>query len=296
MDPSAVRNMIESGHASVAHVAKHFDTTPAEVEAFLHEHDIKRPNALAEQYKHIRKLSTAQRPTTPDWELLVYDDPEKKYLNGIDMEGTDGRINAEVILAHYYDGPLVCWFSGDPTDTVAACDGNAGNFIVSNLLPVTREIAKERQIDSGLPMMVASKTYGFKDVPFSLTLHLQGRLDPSYGSIINETYLDEVIGQWIEPYLTDFSIKDILPEGFPPTPEYFILWMWRHLSTVAMLKGIARIDVRFGSVEAFMSKESYLQVVVGLMQRAVQSRAIARPAADSGLVTASAGDIQRLTP
>ncbi len=289
LDLTTVCTMIEAGHASIAHLAKHFEVTLHEVEAFLRENEIKAPTSLDPQYKHTTKLASAQLLELVDWKKVVFDDPESRYVNGLDLETTDGKILAQDILRHYC-GEIRCLYTDQPTDMVMAFDGNANNFLVSNLIPITREAAEARSIEEGLPSLICKKRYTFAGSPrsgeggailrdsTSITIHLHGRIDPSLGVMFNERYVDALVDQWVRPYFENFSVRDILPPGMPPVPDLLVLWLWRHLSLVAFMKGLARVDVDVGGLTAVITKDVYLQLVVGLLQRAVQSRAtIARP-------------------
>lgn len=293
MDVTAVTTMVESGHASTAHLAKHFKVSLKEVEDFLRENGIKRPTALSPQYRHIVKLASAQRTHPVPWEDLVFDDEEHHFVNGIDLRKTDGKLKAKEMLRYYQGGEPICFFTGEPTDALMAFDGNPQNYLITNMVPALPKIAEERGFEEVLPMIIAAKTYevrllGIQKVEISI--HLHGRFDPTYGAVLNEPYLDATIEQWVEPY---FWLDSILPEHVPVTAETLALWLWRHLSTTAFVKGIVRLDVKFGGVRSTLTNDLYLQMVSALMQRAVQSRAISRPSS-SGIVMPSQADVANI--
>lgn len=279
MDHSTIKTMIEASHASIPQLAHHFKVSPSDLIAFLGSdgegrEPIKQPTALDVQYKHIAKLYSAQRPESVDWELLLFDDANKRFINGIDTLTTDGRINANDILAYY--GQTRCVYSGEVTSTVMAADGSSQNFLISNLIPVTTEIVKERRFEDVNMMFVCGKDYEFVG-PSGKTkvgIHLHSRFDRTLGAAFNTLHLDALVDQWIKPWFELFSLSDILPIGMVPTPEVLSLWVWRQLSSVAFVKGLARVEVVTGGVSAFVTKDSYIQTVVGLMQRAAQSRAV----------------------
>lgn len=282
MDAETVKTMMETGHATVAHIASHFDKTLAEVNTFLSENDIVPPTALHSQYRHIGKLVSAQKEAEVDWEGLVWDDDKRRFLNGIDTLTTDGRINANDILKHYHpEDDLRCVYTNEITDTVMAADGNPQNFLVTNLIPIDEKIVKERKFDQPLPMFIVGKEYTFvhdggagNSSQVKVGIHLHGRFDAMLGATFNELYIDAVTEQWLRPWFDNFGHSELLG-GLPPTAELLALWVWRHLSIVAFLKGMARVEVERNGVSAFVTKDSYMQMVVGLMQRAAQSRAIA---------------------
>lgn len=288
LDLTTIGTMIEAGQASIAHLAKHFGVTPYEVEIFLRENDIKAPTSLDPQHKHTTKLASAQLLESVDWKRVVFDDPEYRFINGLDLATTDGKILAQDLLRHYC-GEIKCLYTNQPTDMVLAFDGNPNNFLISNLVPITQEAAKARSVDDGVPCLICKKQYVFvrpstsTEFPkefseVAITIHLHGRIDPVLGVVFNERYIDALVDQWVRPYFENFVIRDILPPGMPPVPDLLVLWLWRHLSTVAFMKGLARVDVDVGGLTAVITKDVYLQLVVGLLQRAVQSRAtIARP-------------------
>lgn len=296
LDRTAVETMIDSGHASVAHLARHFDVSVPEIESFLRENGINFPHGMLPQYRHISKLASAQLLDKVGWRQLVFDDPEQRWVNGIDLGTTDGKIQAQDIVIHY-QGELRCLYTNEPTNTVMAFDGNTQNFLVTNLVPVSQEAINARDInpDEEIPMLVAHKTYTFEgsNENVEMSIHLIGRLDPTIGLVFNERYIDAIVDQWVRPYFEEIKLDCILPQGVPKTPEMFALWLWRHLSTVAFLKGLARIDVKLNSgATAVVSKDLYLQMVVGLLQRAVQSRATVP--GPSNLIIPTAKDIGNL--
>jgi hypothetical protein len=279
MDTDAVKNMVNTGHATVAHIAKHFETTPPKVEEFMRENGIQPPRGNHEQYKHITKLLSAVRTSVADWESLVWDDANHTRVNGIDSLTTDGRVNAKEIVESYH-GELRCMFTGKPTTSVTAFDNNPQNFLISNFVPIDEKIAKERKFGDPLPILVSSKEYEFKN-GVKIRLHIHGRFDPAYHAVFSSPYLDALIEQWVEPYF-DFTPQQLMPDRVVATPESVSLWLWRHLSTVVLLKGLARLDVMMDGIESSLSKDMYLQMVMALMQRAAQSRAVA--SGPSGIV------------
>lgn len=276
MDPTTVKTMLESGGASLAHLADHFKVPLREVEAFVDEHEIKRPTCLDEQYRRITKILSAERLTRVPWEQLVFDDPELRHVNGIDTHVIDGGVNAEEILK-FYQADLRCMLTNKPTTSVAAIDNNAQNFLISNLMPIDEDEGKRREYDQVLPMLIVGKEYDLQSRPnIKIGVYLLGRLDPRFGAIFRETYVDEVMEQWLLPYLK-LGPREILPEGLPVSTELLALWVWRHLSTVAFLKGLARIEITLDGVSAIVTKDQYLAMVVGILQNAVQSRAMVLP-------------------
>jgi len=279
LDPTAVKTMVESGHATIAHLAAHFDVPIWEIKKFLSDQDIPEPRCQDAQYRYMRKLESVQRVEPADWESLVFDDDQHRWVNGIDTLTTDGAVKGNEILQRYH-GELRCCYTNEPTDVIMAIDGNPQNFLVTNLVPITEGVIRERF--SHVPLFVAGKTYRFepeekgpKRFDIELGIHLQQRLDTSFGAAFKEDYVDALVSQWVIPYFNLLDHDKILGPGIPPTPELFALWAWRQLSTVALLKGLARVEVKIGDVAAFVTKDSYLQMVVGLLQRAVQSRAVA---------------------
>lgn len=304
MDLIAVKTMVESGHATAAHLARHFQVSLKEMEQFLQENDIPRPTAVDPQFRHITKLASAQRPEMVPWEDLVFDDAEHRFLNGIDLDtiGEPPRVNAKEIFRYYFRGEPRCFYTGQEVDSLMAFDTNPQNFLISNLVPAKKEIADARGFEGILPMMVVSKTYKIPNLPFAgiadacgteITINLLGRFDPTYGAVLNEPYLDATIEQWVDPYLGQHQLEDLMPEHTPVTAETLVLWLWRHLSTVAFLKGLVRLDVKYREVTATLTKDLYLQMVTALMQRAVQSRAIASH--PSGLVMPTQADVANIT-
>ncbi len=279
LDKTAITTMLNAGHASVAHLAKHFEVSIRDMDDFLRENEIRPPNALNPQFRHITKLIAAERPEKVDWESLVFDDnPERSRINGVNLVTVDNsfKVNAKDMLLYYSEEEeMRCFFTDEQTDSVMAFDGNVQNFLVTNLMPTAPGLGEYRCFNEVLPMMISKKSYSFVEVEISLKIH--GRFDPANGAVFNPEYIDALVEQWVAPYFDEFSFKDILPAPMPPTPELFALWLWRHLSTVAMMKGLTEISVKIAGVESILSKDLYLQMVVGLMQRAVQSRAIARP-------------------
>lgn len=305
MDVTAVKTMVESGHASSAHLAKHFEVTLKEAEDFLAENDIRRPTALDPQYRHISKLASAQRPHQVPWEDLVFDDEAHNFINGINLDETDGRLNAQDIFRYYQGGEPRCFYTGAPADSLLAFDGNPQNYLITNMIPVLPKVAEDRGFEDDLPMMIASKLYEIDNLANTaagprkaskvvLGIHLHGRFDPTYGAVLNEPYLDATIEQWVEPYVGWFHPREFLPEHIPATAETLLLWMWRHLSTTAFVKGITRLDVEFDGVRSTLTNDLYLQMVSALMQRAVQSRAISRPSGN-GIVVPTQADIASIT-
>ncbi len=278
MDIETINTMIATSHASVAHLASHFDTTPNKVMAFLKENGIDAPRAVDESFSHIQKLYGAERTSVADWEQFFWDDEEKRYINGIDTMTMDGRINANEILK-FYHGDLKCWFTGEKTAAVTAFDGNPQLFLISNLIPIAEEVAKRRQFDQPVPSMVAGRSYG-EPGGIEFDIKLFGRFDPVLHGVLNAGYIDQTVEQWVLPYF-EHSPSGFLPEGITPSAETIALWLWRHLSTTAMVKGLAQVEVKYRGVSASMTKDIWFQVVMGLMKRAFESRSVV---AGSGLV------------
>jgi hypothetical protein len=294
LDRDTVKTMLETSHASVPHLAAHFGVSPAEMISFLKTNDLPAPTAFGEQYKHIRKLFAAQRPEPTDWEQLVFDDADKRYVNGVDLLSTTGRIDANEILAYY--GQHNCLYSGEPTNKVMAADGNGQNFLVSNLVPITEEVVKERKFGEEGVLFFCGKEYVFAGPSgdTKIGIHLQACFDSLAGTALNAPYLDASVEQWLHPWFEKFTYSDILPAGVPAVPELMALWVWKQLSTVACLKGLARVEVNMSNMSAFITKDLYAQMVVGLMRRSVQSRTVA--ARPSSIIMPGQAGANRLPP
>jgi hypothetical protein len=273
MDKTTIQTMLESGHASVAHLASHFKVSLDEMLKFMVENEIPVPTMKDPQYDYLRKLQAAQRPGKIDWESLVYDDAEKRVVNGIDTLTTGQDIRPDHITKHYH-GDLHCMFTGEPTELVLSIDGT-DNFLITNLVPISDSSVKERFKNA--PLFITEKSYSFENPGHDrirIILSFLLRLDITLGASFKDTYVDGTIDQWLAPYFEKFAHRDILG-NLPATPEFLALWIWRHLSTIALLKGLAKVQVECDGVSAFVTKDSYLQMVVGMITRAAQSRAIA---------------------
>jgi hypothetical protein len=274
MDKSTVETMLQSGHASVAHLAHHFKVSIQETEGFLRDNNLVVPTAQDPQYHYLNKFQAASRPNPVDWESLVFDDPDHRWINGIDTLTTpgidprrpDGGIDRVAIVTHYHGLELRCQYTGEPTDAVMQIDGSP-NFLITNLVAISKDTIKQRF--SMAPLFVVSKEYRFKgperipsdpigsihrdDIKVSIQLLL--RLDQTYGAAFKEPYVDAVVDQWLRPYFEHFDHRDILAP--------------------ALLKGLAKVEVEINGIIGAVTKDSYLQMVVGLIQRAAESRVIA---------------------
>lgn len=268
MDTTTITTMLESGHATVADLAKHFGKPQHEIREFLREHQIPTPTVQHPSYQHIRKLMAMERFDPAPLDGLLYDDPQHNVINGINCATSTPNLKADDIL-RWYHGELHCMFTGDPTATVAAVDGNAQNFLVTNLIPVTNELFTQRFQHS--PPLYTS--YRFTSHGVELELHFLHRYDKLFGGSIKPMFIEAVVDQWVRPYCE--NVTDTLAP-YAATAEHFALWVWRHLST-QLVKGLARIDCHIGAVGSSLTAQQYQAIVFSYLRQRVGDRLIATP-------------------
>jgi hypothetical protein len=271
--------MINAGAATVPDLARQFGRTIHEIEAFLRENEIKAPGMYSEQYRYMRKFYAAERPAEFNFLDLVYDDPEHRYINGIDIQTTRGAPEGLELIKHYNPyQPVTCPFTGEETTSVMMLDGNPSNFLVTNILPITEQAFTERFEAS--PVMVTGSRYtftpeyGVRHYDVTIGIDLCGRFDRKYGALFKEEYMTALVNQWVRPYFERIDHSTILPDGFPTTPELVGLWLWRHLSTVAQLKGLARLEIVIDGIQAFITKDAYLGIIGFEVNKAIKSRRV----------------------
>lgn len=279
LDASTIQTMIDTGSATIPDLACHFGRTLQEITEFLREHDIAAPGMHAEQYRYMRKFYAAERPSRFDFLDLVYDDPGHQFINGIEIAKLNAQPDAFSIVQHYNPGQeIVCPFTNEPTTSVMMLDSNPSNFLVTNIMPVTEQAFEDRFESS--PVVVTGQRYrfvpekGIRHYDITLGIDLCGRFDRKYGALFKEEYMTAIVNQWVRPYFERIDHSKILPDGFPTTAELMALWLWRHLSTVAQLKGLARIEVNLDAVQSFMTKDTYLGIVGQELKKVLSSRHI----------------------
>jgi len=279
LDAPTIQTMIDTGSATIPDLACHFKRTIQEVNEFLNDNDVAPPGMHAEQYRYMRKFFAAERPSSFDHLDLVYDDPAHLFINGIDTVKLNSQPDAISIVQHYNrDQKIVCPFTNEPTTSVMMLDGNPSNFLVTNIMPITEKAFGERFEES--PVVVSGQRYrfvpekGIRHYDITLGIDLCGRFDRKYGALFKEEYMTAIVNQWVRPYFERIDHSKILPDGFPTTAELMSLWLWRHLSTVAQLKGLARIELSLDAVQSFMTKDTYLGIVGQELKKVLNSRHI----------------------
>jgi hypothetical protein len=266
LDLDTVQTMLESGGATPADIANHFSVPLREVETFLDRQHVTVPNGAHAQYRHVRRMQSGERLSATSAASLLFDRGSDRYINGVDTMG-DGRVEGRAIVVHYH-GAVHCWFTDESTDAILAVDGNPQNVLISNMMPVTAEIG-ERFV--GEPAVVSAHRFVLGDA--RVTVGLQGRIDKQYGAAFSSTFVGACWTQWVRPY--ELYISE-LHDG-PVNAEVLALWVWRQLSTVALVKGLARLDVEYQDVTATLTKELYMRAVVDQLRRAFSARSIATP-------------------
>jgi hypothetical protein len=273
LNTEAVKTMLETGGATLADIATHFNTSLVDVHEFVRNHGIREPNLEAETLKHIWKLGSAEAGRTAEgWERLLWDDEAGDVINGIDTSRTDGNINALEIL-RYYHGGCRCWYTGRPTELVMAADADQSNILVSNLVPVVEEIVDERFRET--PPFIVDERFTF-ETGVRLNVSIEHRFDRLLGRAFNQVLVEHQVERWLAPYLNRHEPVEILsPYCLPATPELLGLWVWRQLETKALMKGLARIRLDFGAwPTAYITKQALLFQTKQMLQRQFGRRSV----------------------
>lgn len=268
LEPKAIRTMLEAG-ATFADVARQQGASLTDVHNFCRDNDLKEPTPLT--LSHIRKLAAAQHPQgAVDWERLIADDGTGNRINGIDTATSNGNVNAQEIIA-YYHGECRCIYSNEQTDNVMAADGNPQNLLVSNLVPVTKEVLDQRFRDTYVALNDVTYRYG----QFTVSLTVQHRFDKVLGTGFNRLLIDASMEQWIEPY-GDYAPRDILAAyGLPGTPDLMAMWVWRKLEKRALIKGMARVKVERDTwYTAYLTKQQVLDHTKQMLARQFGQRSV----------------------
>lgn len=280
LEVEAVKAMLEASGTTLAGIATHYNVPLSEVYGFAREHGITEPTLESPGCRSLRKLCSAQYGKTAEhWERLLWDDEAGSIVNGIDTSRMDGKINA-VDIVRYYHGCCNCLFTGEPTDSVMAADGHQANILISNLMPLTKQVGDKRFNDTA-PFIV-DKQYTItapdgRGIRVSITLDMW--FDKLLSDPFNEIYVDHAVEHWLEPYLSAHSLIDILSAyDLPATPTLVCLWIWRQLSTKALLKGLARVKLeQWARPTAYVTKQAVLFQTKKMIERQLGRRNIVTP-------------------
>lgn len=266
LSETTVRTMLQSGGATLADVAAHFNLPLSDLYDYCRQHGL-RESTLSDD-DTIRKLIQAQHPQPPnDWERLLWDDEEGYVINGVDTRTTAGNINADEII-RYYHGNSNCLYTDRPTDLVMAADANQNNILISNLIPIVNEVVAERFKET--PTFISHHLYesGPSGQRIKLTIGIEHRFDKLLGTSANRQFLDAVFVRWIRPYFERVPLHHILPYDLPATSELLTVWLWRQLETKALLKGLASLKLEvWQRPTTYLTKQTVLFQTTQMLQR-----------------------------
>jgi hypothetical protein len=274
LDKTAVSAQLDAG-ATLADIAQNRNMPLRDVHAFAVEHNLSE-QTLMQLDRCTRATLTRARWSAPHWERLIADDPECRVINGIDTRTTTGNINAQDILTHYH-GAVRCFYTGEPTDMVMPADATPHNMLVSNLVPLTKEVMQER---------FQHVTPVIEDLPVTLTgpdgtvrvgITTDHKFDKLLGAGMNVRHVEQAIDLWVRPYIEHHSFEEILTcFDCPATSVLSALWVWRQLEKRALVKGLARVKVEIDSKPiAYVTKAAVLAQTQMMLQRQFGERVIA---------------------
>lgn len=274
LDKTAVSAQLDAS-ATLADISRNHNVPLQEVHAFAAEHNLSE-QTLMQLDRSARSMLTRARAPAPHWERLIADDPGCRVINGIDTRTTTGNINAQDILTHYH-GAVRCFYTNEPTDMVMPADASPHNMLVSNLVPLTKEVMQERfqhvtPVIEDLPVALTGP-----DGTVRVSITTDHKFDKLLGAGMNVRHVEQAIDLWVRPYIEHHSFEEILAcFDCPATPVLSALWVWRQLEKRALVKGLARVKVEIDSKPlAYVTKAAVLAQTQMMLQRQFGERVIA---------------------
>lgn len=252
MDPTTIRLMVEVGEATPPDIANHFSITLKEAQDFLAKHKITSSCVPPRSIDLLR----AERLDVPDWESFLYEDDDRTVINGVNIRGN--HISVMEIVRWYHGEDVKCLLTKQPTTAVMAWDGNTHNFLITNVVPITHEAAKQRYVG---PSFMTSTSYSHDGL--EVTVHLLSRYDKLYGSAHKVEYVDEIMDYAVMRYA--MYVREIAPSA-----DLLCLWAWRQLSR-ALLKGLCRVDIKYQGVTSTLTADQYNVVVRDQIQNHIKN-------------------------
>lgn len=274
LDKTAVSAQLDAG-ATLADIAHNHSVPLPEAHAFAAQHDLAE-STLMQLGRSVRSMLVRSRAPATHWERLIADDDECRVINGIDTKTTTGNINAHDILTHYH-GDVRCFYTNEPTDVVMPADAAPQNMLISNLVPLTQDVLRERFQHTSTVIEDLPVTILGPDGTVRLGITTDHKFDKLLGAGMNVEHVEQAVDRWIRPYIEKCSLPDILAcFACPATPVLLALWVWRQLEKRALVKGLARVKVEMvGQPTAYMTKSAVLNQTQLMLQRQFGDRVIA---------------------
>jgi hypothetical protein len=277
MDKETLQIQMESGGATIVDLAREYTCSVEEMQKVLQELDLPLPRQNHKAFAHIEKLKAALRPLDSDaYPKLIFDDPDCKWINGLELEAVSAQIKADRVVNHFHGEPAACYFCGKTEGPIGVrcVDERGQNMLITNLQIACQECLDRRY--KGMPIMFVDRIYKLSPVrkiivdkdeelvpanvvnteeladgskehtieePFTLQMTFGGPIDRTVGAPYDWLYVDEVIDRWIVQHFRNTAMSFLLPQGVRPTLSALAFIIWKQATHFGLLKGLVRIEL-----------------------------------------------------
>ncbi len=245
-----------------------------------HVYKLARQNKIAEQPLRLSRDSKNIREPR-EFDALLADEPG--VFNGIDTATLTRQI-VPIDIARYYHGArgqasTVCHYTGETTDLLLSADGNQNNLLISNLLPLTRDVAEQRFADTAQVIEESRYTIATEHAVYRVKIETEHRYDKTTYEGADSHGIERAVLETIEPYVTRYTRDDILACFDCPVNDISMAtWVWLRLERIGMVKGLSRVSFRTNpSHAAIVTKQMMNLQLQAVVNRKMNERVIARP-------------------
>lgn len=187
------------------------------------------------------KESTEEKQINLDF--IVYDDLEKESIWGVrpGRAALENKIDLDQIVRKFHK-KMVCNYCGTEENVkVNILDRTPKNWIISNLEPICKdcfELHYSRTTAAKCTIEFRLKRDIF-DFPLFITI--EKPICKVTGKIENTIDIIERVEENIIAFFRDNPIQNYLPSGTIFTPEIIIMWIWKRLAQIVLVKGLKEI-------------------------------------------------------
>lgn len=198
-------------------------------------------------------------------ERILWDDDD--HIAGIDVRQQTSHVDARQIL-RFYEPESKCYITGAPASTIIPADGDASNFLYTNLLPVTDDVARAF---SPYPIGIIGAEFRILDVTVSAHVEVRvhaddspaGRLSDRFYAALNPLITTKQSESGVMRLPLD-AYKVLLPPDVPHRMDILALQFWQTLQVAGNIKGLTRVKVTANAtgVDAFVTKQMLLRYII----------------------------------